>query len=51
MINVKQIYNTKYGKYQALNLSLKHKYSNDLYMSKSLLKALQIDNECEFFNL
>ena len=50
-MNVKQIYNTKYGKYQALNLSLKHKYGNELYLSKNLLKALQIENEDDFFNL
>ena len=51
IMNVKQIYNTKYGKYQALNLSLKHKYGNELYMSKNLLKALQIEKEYEYFNL
>ena len=40
IINVKQIYNTKYGKYQALNLSLKHKYGNKLCMSKSFIKSI-----------
>ena len=53
IIGVKPTYITKYGIYQALNLSLKHKYSttNDLYMSKELLKALEIENISEFFNI
>ena len=51
VMNVKQIYHTKYGKYQALNLSLKHKYNNELEMSKKILKALQIEKADEFFNL
>ena len=44
IMNVKEIYNKKYGKFQALNLSLKHKNVRfeELYLPKKILKALKI---------
>ena len=45
--NVKQIYNTKYGIFQALNLTLKHKHIDfsKLSLTKKQLTALNIEKK------
>jgi len=45
--NVKQIYNDKYGIFQALNLTLKHKHIkfSELFLTKNQLTALNISKK------
>jgi hypothetical protein len=45
--NVKELYNEKYGKYQALNLSLKDKHVEfkDLFLPVRILKVLEFETK------
>jgi len=47
VFNVKELYNEKYGKYQALNLSLKDKHVEfkDLFLPVHILKVLEFETK------